>query len=157
MNTALVITFDEHGGTYDHVPPPPATPPDAAAPGEMGFAFDRLACRVPAIVVSAYTATGHRHPRRDAPRVGHHHALPPARAAHRSPLRDQSANPIFNAMNLTEPRQPYAWPKPHVALHGRNPEEDDATAAGAKHKRRPLTAPAQGLTGLLLARFNPGS
>jgi phospholipase C len=25
MNTMLLITFDEHGGTYDHVAPPPAT------------------------------------------------------------------------------------------------------------------------------------
>ena len=42
MNTALVITFDEHGGTFDHVPPPTATPPDRSGPGEMGFTFDRL-------------------------------------------------------------------------------------------------------------------
>jgi len=56
MNTALVITFDEHGGTFDHVAPPAAVPPDASGPGEMGFTFDRLGLRVPAIVVSAYTA-----------------------------------------------------------------------------------------------------
>ncbi|WP_298943951.1 alkaline phosphatase family protein [uncultured Microbacterium sp.] len=34
MNTALVITFDEHGGTYDHVAPPSTTPPTTGAPGE---------------------------------------------------------------------------------------------------------------------------
>src|SRR5690606_33873805 len=27
LNTMLLVTFDEHGGTYDHVPPPPAVPP----------------------------------------------------------------------------------------------------------------------------------
>jgi len=27
LNTLLLITFDEHGGTYDHVPPPDGTPP----------------------------------------------------------------------------------------------------------------------------------
>ncbi|MEV8133816.1 alkaline phosphatase family protein [Microbacterium aurantiacum] len=59
MNTLLLITFDEHGGTYDHVPPPAAIPPVAdAEPGEMGFTFDRLGCRVPAIAVSAYTRAG---------------------------------------------------------------------------------------------------
>jgi phospholipase C len=30
--TALFITYDEHGGYYDHVPPPRATKPDTATP-----------------------------------------------------------------------------------------------------------------------------
>src|SRR5262249_10578728 len=30
--TLLVWTFDEHGGYFDHVPPPPAVPPDSIAP-----------------------------------------------------------------------------------------------------------------------------
>jgi phospholipase C len=30
--TALFLTYDEHGGYYDHVPPPPAIPPDSVAP-----------------------------------------------------------------------------------------------------------------------------
>lgn len=65
----LLILFDEHGGTYDHVCPPTseecpfAISPDnavipAGAPGGTGFAFDRLGVRVPAIVVSAYTPQG---------------------------------------------------------------------------------------------------
>ena len=40
LNTMLLITFDEHGGCYDHVPPPAATPPDVdETAGEMGFTF----------------------------------------------------------------------------------------------------------------------
>ena len=31
-NTLLLVAFDEHGGTYDHVPPPPVAPPDPSAP-----------------------------------------------------------------------------------------------------------------------------
>src|SRR5205814_1551588 len=31
-HAALIITFDEHGGIYDHVPPPPACAPDDIAP-----------------------------------------------------------------------------------------------------------------------------
>ena len=31
-HTALIVTFDEHGGLYDHVPPPKACPPDDIAP-----------------------------------------------------------------------------------------------------------------------------
>lgn len=53
-STALLILFDEHGGCYDHVPPPAAEAPDDF-PGEQDFAFDRLGPRVPAIVVSPYT------------------------------------------------------------------------------------------------------
>jgi phospholipase C len=54
-NTLLLVTFDEHGGTYDHVPPPAAAPPDPAAPaGQYGFRFDRLGLRVPAIAISAW-------------------------------------------------------------------------------------------------------
>jgi phospholipase C len=54
-NTLLMITFDEHGGTFDHVPPPPVVPPDPSAPlGQMGFTFQRSGVRMPAIAVSAW-------------------------------------------------------------------------------------------------------
>ena len=56
---ALIITFDENGGLYDHVAPPKACPPDAIAPilqdNDMtAGAFDQLGFRVPLIVVSPY-------------------------------------------------------------------------------------------------------
>lgn len=56
-NTLLIITFDEHGGCYDHVPPPTAVPP-ALGPHEPqdGFDFKRLGVRVPMIMVSAQIA-----------------------------------------------------------------------------------------------------
>ena len=54
-----MITFDEHGGCYDHVEPPPAKPPDAASdPGEEGFHFDRYGVRVPTVLVSPYIEAG---------------------------------------------------------------------------------------------------
>ncbi|MBB2931609.1 alkaline phosphatase family protein [Paraburkholderia silvatlantica] len=58
--TLLVITYDEHGGTYDHVlPPANAVAPDAASnPGDQNFAFDSFGVRVPAVVVSPYIAPG---------------------------------------------------------------------------------------------------
>ncbi|HET9105161.1 MAG TPA: alkaline phosphatase family protein [Solirubrobacteraceae bacterium] len=59
--TALFITWDEHGGYYDHVPPPRAIPPDDArpirSPGAAPLApggFDRYGFRVPLIVVSPW-------------------------------------------------------------------------------------------------------
>jgi phospholipase C len=56
----FIVVFDEHGGFYDHVPPPECIPPDDEAryPNPYGFGFDRLGVRVPAIVVSAYTDRG---------------------------------------------------------------------------------------------------
>lgn len=57
-DTLLVITYDEHGGTYDHVPPPwGAVPPDNSA-GEFGFDFTRFGVRVPALLVSPRIAAG---------------------------------------------------------------------------------------------------
>jgi phospholipase C len=49
--TALVITYDEAGGFFDHVPPPSACPPDALP---ANAAFDRLGFRVPFVIVSAW-------------------------------------------------------------------------------------------------------
>ncbi|HLY12702.1 MAG TPA: alkaline phosphatase family protein, partial [Planctomycetota bacterium] len=56
----FLVVFDEHGGFYDHVVPPAATPPGGDEPNAnpSGFAFDRYGVRVPAIVVSAYTKKG---------------------------------------------------------------------------------------------------
>ncbi len=60
-STLLIVTFDEHGGFYDHVVPPPALPTGDdqryVNPAD-GFAFDRLGVRVPALVASAYTQRG---------------------------------------------------------------------------------------------------
>jgi phospholipase C len=56
--TLFVLTYDEHGGCYDHVPPPwGATPPDNAA-GEFGFGFDRFGLRVPTLLISPLIAPG---------------------------------------------------------------------------------------------------
>jgi phospholipase C len=58
--TLLLVTYDEHGGCYDHVPPPwNATPPDPESnPGEAGFSFNRFGVRVPALLISPYIAPG---------------------------------------------------------------------------------------------------
>ncbi len=51
--TLLIITFDEHGGLYDHVPPPYAENP---WPNDVtdGFRFDLMGVRVPTILVSPW-------------------------------------------------------------------------------------------------------
>jgi len=58
--TLLIITFDEHGGTYDHVMPPwnATTPDEKSNPGQQGFTFNRFGVRVPAVVVSPWIQAG---------------------------------------------------------------------------------------------------
>jgi phospholipase C len=67
-NTLLIITFDEHGGCYDHVSPPGQYGPQVVAPAAIaapprlsllqrkwdGFDFNRLGVRVPMIMISPY-------------------------------------------------------------------------------------------------------
>lgn len=53
----FVLLFDEHGGTWDHVPPGAAPPPDASV-GPSGFRFDRYGVRVPAILISPFVQAG---------------------------------------------------------------------------------------------------
>jgi phospholipase C len=56
----LVITFDEHGGCYDHVGPPVnAVAPEPGAVSRDGtFNFCRFGVRIPTIVVSSYVQPG---------------------------------------------------------------------------------------------------
>ncbi|MFO0613910.1 MAG: alkaline phosphatase family protein [Polyangiaceae bacterium] len=57
-SSALFLTYDEHGGLFDHVPPPKACPPgDVPAnvqPGDEPGEFDRYGVRVPMILVSPF-------------------------------------------------------------------------------------------------------
>ena len=56
--TLLIITYDEHGGCYDHVAPPlGAVPPDDCE-GEYDFDFRRFGLRVPTVLVSPLIAAG---------------------------------------------------------------------------------------------------
>ncbi|RQP21903.1 alkaline phosphatase family protein [Piscinibacter terrae] len=67
--TLFIITFDENGGTYDHLPPPPAQPSgndacdlagqryidagmDPQTRTQFGFDFRRFGVRVPTLLVS---------------------------------------------------------------------------------------------------------
>jgi phospholipase C len=110
-NTALLIGWDEPGGTFDHVPPGPVPPPDPAAPaGEFGFTFDRSGYRVPAIMVSPWVEQGsvyndeYRHTSliatlREVWGLG-------------EPLtgRDAIARTFEHVFALDEPREPGSWP-----------------------------------------------
>jgi len=61
-----IVTFDEHGGYFDHTTPAAAPNPDginSPAPGDKAsfapkFSFDRLGLRVPTVLASPYLGKG---------------------------------------------------------------------------------------------------
>ena len=58
--SALFITYDEHGGFFDHVPPPPACDPGTGDPDDPSLGvFDRYGFRVPFFVVSPFAKKHH--------------------------------------------------------------------------------------------------
>jgi phospholipase C len=112
-NTSLIVGFDEPGGTYDHVPPGPAVPPDpAVTKGQLGFGFDRSGYRVPAVIVSPWVAAKsvfneeYRHTSllatlREVWGLGEPFGA-----------RDASARTFHHVFALERPRDPDSWPNP---------------------------------------------
>ena len=117
--TLLVITYDEHGGLFDHVPPPPTTPPADGHNGgilrsvigifvrrHVDFAFDRLGMRVPAVLVSPWIEPG-----QVDNAVRDHSAVPRTLrelfAPDADPLsaREGAVAPFWNIVSRPSPRQ----------------------------------------------------
>jgi phospholipase C len=106
--TLLVITYDEHGGNYDHVAPPSgAKPPGDGTVGEFGFDFTRFGVRVPAVLVSPLIAAGTVF-RASSGVIDHTSVL---RTIHdrwgTTPLtqRDKAAASLGDVLTLNTPRQ----------------------------------------------------
>jgi phospholipase C len=106
--TLLVITYDEHGGLYDHVPPPwGAVAPDKAI-GEFGFDLTRFGVRVPTVLISPLIAPGtvYRVPDDSVP-LDHTSVLKTVEKRWGLPAltaRDAAAPDFGSVMTLTEPR-----------------------------------------------------
>ena len=116
-STALLITYDEHGGIYDHVPPPACTPdgfvaqPAATKTGKPFF-FDRLGVRVPAILVSPWIPKATVVPGADAAggRVFEHASIPATVTGHfignydERSEREKQAETFLDLLTLTQIR-----------------------------------------------------
>jgi len=112
FNTLLLITFDEHGGTYDHVPPPlVASPIPGSPPGQLGFRFERSGVRVPAFAISAWI------PERTVVTSEYRHTSVIATLRKRwqlgDPLtaRDAGAADLASVLTRETPRDPQDWPQ----------------------------------------------
>jgi phospholipase C len=112
LNTTLMVTFDENGGTYDHVPPPPASPPQEGAPaGQFGFRFDRSGVRIPTLAISAWI------PERTVVTDLHRATSLIATLRDRWDLgrpfsrRDAEAQSFDSIFTLEEPRMQEDWPE----------------------------------------------
>ncbi len=106
-STLLIVTYDEHGGCYDHVAPPwGATPPDNT-PGEFGFDFTRFGVRVPTALISPLIPRGTVFRAPGPVPLDHTSIL--ATVEHRWNLpaltrRDAAAPDVAGALSLTVPR-----------------------------------------------------
>ena len=101
----LVVLYDEHGGFFDHVPPPDSVPnPDGKKSKSPAFDFTRLGVRVPAILVSPFVEKG-----RVDSTIYEHSSLPATiRTLFNLPesltTRDRAANTFEKNLSRTIPR-----------------------------------------------------
>ena len=122
--TVLIWLYDEHGGYYDHVPPPRAVPPDDIPPAihvppDMPGEYDRYGFRVPAIVVSPFARPHHvSHVVRD-----HTSVLKFIETKWNLPAltyRDANADTLLDCLDFRRPPaflEPPTLPEPNVATH----------------------------------------
>jgi phospholipase C len=128
-NTMLIITFDEHGGFFDHCVPPTTVPTGDdyryADPPTRGFGFNRYGVRVPNVIISAFTPAGLLLDGLSNPNLVFDHSSVLATAELRFGLpsltnRDENANTLIAALSLSDARTdaPTALPGPPPDIAG---------------------------------------
>ena len=122
--TAILFTWDEHGGGYDHVAPPPAVAPDDIAPRitvppDQPGDFAQLGIRVPGFVISPYSQPGY------ASHVVHDHTsilkfIETKFNLGAMTYRDANADNLFDCFDFSNPRflEPPVLPEPGLPAAG---------------------------------------
>ncbi|KAJ3354618.1 hypothetical protein HDU91_005754 [Kappamyces sp. JEL0680] len=129
-STLLLITYDEHGGYWDHVPPPLAPNPDGITTYDKNlgvtYEFNRLGVRVPTIAVSPWVGKGQvvHKPNGPYPDSEYSHASIPATLRSlfnlpTPPLTKREAwSGSFDDILLDSPRQDTPTVLPAVDMRG---------------------------------------
>jgi phospholipase C len=157
---ALIVTYDEHGGFFDHLPPPAAVNPDgldSPRPDDNfqnhtppAFAFDRLGLRVPALIVSPWVDKGNvysdqlqhtsiLHTVRDRFGITQTLSKREEAAASFAPMFSQTKPRTATPIRLPRPVMPSLPPTDHHANPGNQwPDSlDKEMLQGALHATRP--------------------
>ncbi|CAM8955476.1 unnamed protein product [Rhodiola kirilowii] len=137
---AILITYDEHGGFYDHVPTPVSgvpNPDGIIGPDPFYFRFDRLGVRVPTLLISPWIEKGtviHK-PTGPTPTSQFEHSSIPATVKRLFNLksnfltkRDAWAGTFERYFHLRDtPRTdcPVTLPEVKTSLRPRGPKEDE--------------------------------
>jgi phospholipase C len=119
-SSLLIITWDEHGGFYDHALPPSATASGDSTPSvghnKFGFTFEQYGPRVPAVAISPWI------PKNQIDHRLYDHASIPATIEKLFGLtsmtaRDQAANTLLSLLSLDAARSdtPTALPSPAIS------------------------------------------
>lgn len=122
--TLFVLTYDEHGGCYDHVSPPRAVPPDARHPaGQYDFKFDRYGVRLPVVLISPYVEPG------AVIHTLYDHTSVIKTVCNRWNLphlteRDKAANDLSDVLTLDVPREDDPVMTPRVFQRMPRPEDE---------------------------------
>jgi phospholipase C len=140
--TVMIFTYDEHGGYYDHVPPPAAMAPDGIPPrlkpGDKPFTFARYGFRVPSVIISPYAKKDY------VSKVVHDHTSVLSLLEHKYNLpamtnRDGAADNLLDSLDLTGTP---AFLKPPTLPKPKNPHPSDPIAAPICTAPGPIPNPA---------------
>ena len=149
-DTLLVITYDEHGGNYDHVPPPwTATPPDTST-GEFGFDFTRFGVRVPALLISPRIVKGTVFRARRGT-IDHTSVLKTIELRWNLPAltaRDRAAPDLGDVLTLAEPRTDDPLAGVEIPVSGTmHPDPSQPTVLQQIHAEKVSTLPLRNQQG----------
>jgi phospholipase C len=143
-NSLLIITWDEHGGFFDHAVPPVAVAPGDTAPtdnhNQHGFTFDQYGPRVPAVVISPWI------PKNVVDHTQYDHSSIPAtleKLFGMAPLtaRDRAANTVLPLLSLGAARADTPTTLPAPASPATAPMLAVATAPFASYSQSMASRP----------------
>ena len=106
-DTLFIITYDEHGGCYDHVTPPTNAASPPAESKAFNFDFTRFGVRVPTVLISPWIEAGTVYRTNSNTPLDHTSILATLEKCFDLPpltARDKAAPEITDVQTLSKPR-----------------------------------------------------